>query len=315
MGRNPGDVKLKINKMKTISKNRRMRRRNVKPTIQLNGFRNSSRTTKLLTKFFEVDNDPNQHEGLWLMKNIKSNKDTIGFPGGLRKVCSELINYKELYDFCEIEKFESEYDVVEWSYKNKNEDITKLLQFSNILHNILNDNGIPISELNPNSFSNHSYSQTCNLNHRSSCYFLKVYKNMVTFSSDKVEFDLSWMKDGIEVTSILVKDRFNGTGTKVLECLKQVSEITNTPLYLFPIDYKGVFNGGTKGLKRWYSKNGFNQVGNLPVHSFKPVLGMDIKLPEVPKEILEKTGFMETELLSPKELINEQFKKHFRKVG
>ena len=286
--------------MKKTIKNRSQRRGTQRPhKVIPNGFRSSSRTTRLLQKFYEVTENPNRHEGEWMMKNIKSIKDVLGFPTGIRKVFIKMLNQGKLNEYLELEQIidpvKGEGYVV---FQNKNEDPIKLLSFMNLLQQIMKDELEIEGEVNTHSKNKLSHSSTTDMMGSSKYnYHLKIYKNMLSFRSDEIEFDLTSCKDGVEIHTIDVKKRFNGLGKSFLKVLQLVSELSGIPIYLFPIDHKKVFNGGTKGLKEWYSRNGFPQVEDFPVHSYIPTNYYKINLPEVPKEVLEKSGFNKTEFI------------------
>lgn len=294
--------------------NRRLRRKlnrksGITPNLNKDGFRPQKieKSLKLLREFWKEGNDPNGHEGQFLMKNIKNMSDTISFPDDLRRICKNLLNQEDLYNFLDLEEIKWNWnndDMI--CHKNKNEEPIKLLQFGNVLLNTLEKHFETEFTLDNRPFCYGSHNGSCDLSnggHRNFC--LKTYKNISVFRSDVVDFEISWIKDGIEFSQFLVKDRFNGTGTKFLEILKDVSEITNIPVYLFPIDYKSVFNGGTIGLKEWYSKNGIPQVGNLPVHCYEPHLDSSIELSQPPSDYVEHTRFLETEFYTKEETIND----------
>jgi len=287
--------------MKKTIKNRSQRRGTQRKfNVIPNGFRSSSRTNRLLQEFYEITQDPNKHEGEWVSKNIKSIKDVLGFPSGLRKVMMKLLNQKKLNDYLELEQI---IDPVQGKgikvFKNKNEDPKKLVTYMNLLSQVMEDELEITGEISTSSRYRLSHSSTTDMMENSKYnYFLKIYKNMVSFRSDEIQFDLTSCKDGVEIHTIDVKKRFNGLGKSFLRVLQLVSEFSGIPVYLFPIDHRRVFNGGTNGLKDWYSRNGIPQLeDDLPIHGYIPTNEYIVNLPEVPNEILESSNFNKTEFM------------------
>lgn len=271
------------------------------------GFRVNHPSIKLLKEWDEVDKDPSKNEGEWLMETFNNMNQVISFPPSYRKLVKDLLNMNELHEYLELDKIDDPTGCgFSHQHENRNENPERLLTFYNILDQRLEDEMKINGDVTPLPKCLRTSTTTTNLNHNTKCYFLRVYKNKIDFQSDVIDFELSSVRDGVEVGLIKVKDRFNGTGTRFLEILKGVSEDTNIPLYLFPIDYDSVFEGGTKGLQKWYERKGFIQVGELPVHTYQPNKETST-IPTFPisEGFLEEIHFSKDGFFSEKEVLKE----------
>lgn len=290
MGRDPGDRNLKIKIMIQVTQNRR-ERRNKKPfSYRTNGFRTNSRTLNLLKRFDEECIVDGSNQGEWIMKNIKSSLDVIGWSPEFRSICLKLLNQKELINFLELELNEEQTKKNGFkSYNPKNDCPSQLYNFSHLFNQGLQGElGLsqPIFHPHPSSLGSHT--QVCSLTPHNT-FFVRKYGNYFDIKCDEISFVISNLKDGIEIHNIEVKETGKGLGTKFLELVKKISDVTNIPIYLFPVDFKGIWRDKNKTLKNWYSKNGFTEVEKLGVHKYTPkVGGKVIELQPVPNEVLEK---------------------------
>ncbi len=274
--------------MKNVIKNRSQRRGTFKkPQLRLNGFRPGHKSSKLLRKYVnECTSNRNGEVGEWILKNISSPKDVIGWNPEMRGWVHKLLNQDKLIEELDL-KLNEDTTINDGipTYIPKNDKPQKLIQFIEYLTKVISSEmGIEPTGIGTHPYDERGFSQVCSLTGNS--FFIRKYGNKLQFQSEELEFSISNLKDGVEIHNIEVKSKGNGIGTKFLEGLTFVSEITDYPVYLVPIDFKGIMGGNGK-LSKWYQKNGFKKT-NTPYLSYQPTGEFKTNLFEVPNEVLEK---------------------------
>lgn len=286
------------------SKSRRVRRGNRKPgQPYVKGFRRGSRTERLHLKFQKVIEDDKKNQVEWLYKNIKSVKDVLGWctptqSNHFRSLKNEdissiirLFNQDDLINYCEVvkDKKHSKKEGVP-IYRNKHEDPSLLVNFMEMVGTFLQEMGVKVDGIGPHPKSMGTMTMSSCMDEHFS-FYLKKHCNTFTFKSDKINFHISQLKDGLELHNIEVFERGNGLGTMFLDIVKNVSDLINKPIYLFPIDYRRV--SSNSNLRRWYVKRGFNRVESFSLYKYTPkVGGKVIQLHPINKEKLKEYGMV-----------------------
>lgn len=274
--------------MKNVIKNRSQRRGTFKkPQLRLNGFRSGHKSSKLLRKYVDECVTGNTHSGVWIMKNISNPIQVKGWDNEMRVWVHKLLNQDELIKELELELNE-ETTIKDGfpTYRPKNDKPQKLIQFNHLLiEGLKSELGIKNIGVGTHPYNTEGHCQSSSLNGRGS-FFIRKYGNKLHLKSDEIQFTISNLKDGIELHNIEVTSIGNGVGTKFLNIVKLVSDVTDIPVYLVPLDFKGIMGGNGK-LRKWYMKNGFKKT-NTPFLSYEPTGELKMNLGDVPTDVLEK---------------------------